>query len=233
MRRMRNSVWGTVLVVTLTLGLDASTARCSPSACVHIEQRFLGANGEKYFYFETIRRYTTSYYEHTELLRVCARRKSDAALVDSVLVSEVRYSRDPSTHQELPPESRPLPAFDFVAYVRQNAIHLAAERDLGQPTAVDSVGVHYVGAKPTYFIRSPEIQRQLPDWYGREKATVSSSHQVWAPWNRDNEGVFRKEEWYFLVDVGSAGGDTNWGRFVVHADRTVPAPPPSVRPPHR
>lgn len=202
-----------------------SAARATPDASVYIEQTFLGANAENWFYLETIRRQPGSYYEHTEVLRLCARRKSDAALVDSVLVSEVRYARDPATLRDLPSESRDLPPFDLTEYVRRHAIHLAGASGLGQPAVLDSTGVYFAGdAKRVYFIRSTAMRRPLPEWGRGGEAGIRSIHRVWAPWSRDAAGEFLEEEWYFVVDVGTPGSDSNSGRFVLYATRQVPAP---------
>ena len=210
------------VAIAIAIAFSASHAAASPERSTHRQQILLGANATNYFYIELVHVYPGTYYNHIEIARLCSRRKADAAFDDSITVSEVRHSIDPRTGVPRPPVVKPLPPFDLAGYLRDHIVHFPWPSTLDS-VAIDSIGVYFVAENPrrTYFLRSADLLRQVPDQLTEDAPVVRGAYRVHDTWNRVRTGEPAVQDWYFEVDVGEPDSDSAWERVILYAPRPV------------
>ena len=184
----------------------AALAVASPDPRDCRSQVLLGENQEHFYYLQVRSVSPASYYESTEIVTICKKRKADFALVEEHTVARRQHKRDPQSLVDTTTKED-VDVFDVQGYLAREDINFAQAGSVNNVVAVDSALYVTREARRVKLLNAEELLRQVKA-LGFRPTVVS---QLW---------VYAPREWkiryyYYLLQSADTRGDCSMQMDIV------------------
>lgn len=175
----------------------------SPDKYTWRQQTLIGANETHFFYYETIRNNPGSYYEYSDEISLCRKRRADYVVDETIVLRKIRYMADSWTLVwSIATEDSTL-SFDLAKYLQKNHVCPAIHGMRGNLPYFDAEGIYVMeDSNRVTIVSMISISSQAPLMRINEKPQVVGSWITAEPWRKTRIGQKQTQTVYYLVKSG-------------------------------